>query len=287
MRKLFSVIKSEVRVYSPNSQAGWGLYVWREMLDEIIHSRELTWRLFLRDFSARYRQSIFGVLWVLILPLITVITFVFLNRSGIINVSNISVPYPVFVLIGLTIWQVFASGLIMYSNAIVLGGSMIVKINFPKETLVIAAMGQVLVELVVRLILLAIVMVMFQVNPKWTVIFFPFTLLPLLMITLGLGFFLSLLNVLFRDVANMVPVATTLLMFLTPVIYPVPNTGTIATLMSLNPLTGLVTASKDMVITGYLSDPIGFIWTTVLSVVFFLFAWRVFHLAEFKMAEVI
>lgn len=278
-------MSTEERIYTPNQTAGWGPSVWREMVGELVRSRELAWQLFMRDFSARYRQSVLGVLWALILPLIAVGTFVFLNRSGLLNVGDTGVPYPVYALLGLTIWQVFSGGLTISSNAIVAGGSMVVKINFPKETLVIAAMGQVIFELLVRLVLLAIVMAIFQVTPKWTVVFFPFTLLPLLMLTLGLGFFLSLVNVLLRDVPNVVTLATTFLMFLTPVVYPVPETGPLAALMAVNPLAGLVRASRDMVFTGYLTDPVGFAWASALAVVFFLFAWRVFHLVEPRMAE--
>lgn len=278
-------MSTEERIYTPNQTAGWGPSVWREMVGELVRSRELARQLFMRDFSARYRQSVLGVLWALILPLIAVGTFVFLNRSGLLNVGDTGVPYPVYALLGLTIWQVFSGGLTISSNAIVAGGSMVVKINFPKETLVIAAMGQVIFELLVRLVLLAIVMAILQVTPKWTVVFFPFTLLPLLMLTLGLGFFLSLVNVLLRDVPNVVTLATTFLMFLTPVVYPVPETGPLAALMAVNPLAGLVRASRDMVFTGYLTDPVGFAWASALAVVFFLFAWRVFHLVEPRMAE--
>jgi len=275
----------EERIYMPNQGADWGPSVWREMLSELIRSRELTWRLFMRDFSARYRQSVLGVLWALILPLMGVGTFVFLNRSGLLNVGDTNVPYPVYALLGLTVWQVFTGGLTVCSNAIVAGGSMVVKINFPKETLVIAAMGQVIFEVLVRLVLLAIVMVIFRVTPKWTVVFFPFTLLPLIVLTLGLGFFLSLLAGLLRDVANVITLATTFLMFLTPVVYPVPETGPFVALMAVNPLAWLVTASRDMVFTGYLTDPVGFAWASALAVFFFLFAWRVFHLVEPRMAE--
>jgi lipopolysaccharide transport system permease protein len=239
----------------------------------------------MRDFTARYRQSVLGVLWALIPPVVAALTFVFLNRSGLLNVGDTGVPYPIYALLGLTIWQVFASSLGVCSNAVAAGGSLVVKINFPKETLVVAAMGQVIFDFLVRVVLLAIVMVVFQVPPKWTVVFFPFTLLPLLMFAVGLGLFLSPVNVLFRDVANMVSLATTFLMFVTPVVYPAPYKGLLATLMVVNPLAGLVTASRDVVFTGYLTDAVGFTWASALAVIFFLFAWRVFHLVEPRMAE--
>jgi len=78
---------------------------------------------------------------------------------------------------------------------------------------------------------------------------------------------------------------TTFLMFLTPVVYPVPDTGSLAAVMAANPLTGLITASRDMVFTGHLTDLAGFSWWSTLAVAFFLFSWRVFHLVEPRIAE--
>jgi lipopolysaccharide transport system permease protein len=272
-------------VYTPNYSSGWGLHVWQEMIREAIRSRELIWRLFIRDFSARYRQTVLGAAWAVIPPIIAVGTFVLLSRSGILNVGVTVIPYPVYALMGLTIWQLFAGGVIACSNAIVTGGSMVIKINFPKETLVIAAIGQATFELIVRAILLAIVMTIFRIAPMWTIVFFPFTLLPLLIFTLGLGFFFGLVNVMVRDVGNVVGMATSFLMFLTPVLYPAPQDGLLAMLMRVNPLAGLVTASRDMVFTGYLTDAFGFAWAAALALFFFFFAWRLFHLVEPRMAE--
>ena len=278
-------MKTHEHLYTPRPNAGWGLGVWREMIMEAFESRELAWRLFIRDFSARYRQSALGVLWAVILPMIAVGTFVLLNSSGLLNVGETSVPYPVYALLGLTIWWLFAEGLVTASNSIVKGGSMVVKINFPKETLIFAATGEAVFGLLVRVVLLAVVLVIFQVAPKWTVVFFPFTLVPLLLLTVGLGFILSLLAVVVRDVANIVVLLTSFLMLLTPVVYPPPESGLLAVIMALNPLTGLVTAVRDMVFTGYLTDPFAFAWASVLAVAIFFFGWRAFHLGESRMAE--
>ncbi|MFX0198935.1 MAG: ABC transporter permease [Candidatus Hodarchaeota archaeon] len=280
-------MNTDERVYTSKHAAGWGLSVWREMVNEAVSSRELTWRLFMRDFSVRYRQMILGVVWTLITPLISMATFVVLNRSGLLKVGDIGVPYPIFVLLGLTVWQLFAGGLSVASNAVVAGGSMVVKINFPKETLVLAAMGQVIFEFLVRLAMLAILMAVFHVVPKWTAVFFPVMLLPIFIFVLGLGLFLSLSNVLFRDVSKVVGSSTTLLLFFTPVLYNPPESGLMATIMRINPLSWLVTAPRDIIIKGYLTDSTGFIWSAGLALVMFFVAWRIFHLVEYKMAEVI
>lgn len=281
------MINLEERIYTPDQGRGRPFGIWQDMVAEALRSRELAWRLFVRDFSARYKQSALGVLWALLIPIIGSATFIFLNSTGVLNVGDVGVPYAVYALLSLTLWQVFSNGLIVCSNAIVAGGNMIVKINFPKETLVVAAMGQVLFELFVRLVLVVVVMIATQTPFQWTTLLFPLVLLPLLLFTVGLGFLLSLLNVIFRDVANVVTLAATFLMFLTPVVYPAPESGLLATVMALNPLSGLIAAPRDLLLRGYLGDPAGFAWSAILSVILFFVAWRVFHLVEYKMAEAV
>ena len=281
------VKKSQEFIYTSEQNTGWGLSVWKEMLFELIRSRELIWRLFIRDFSVRYRQTLLGVVWVLVLPLITVATFMLLNRAGLLKVGETGVPYPVFALLGLTVWQIFANGLSVCSNAVISSGSVIIKINFPKETLVISALGQVIIELLVRLLMLGIILVFYGVTPRWTVVLFPLSLLPLLMLTLGIGFFLALVNVVFRDIGNLIAPVLQLLMFLTPVVYQIPEAGILAKLMKANPLTPMIVTPRELFFTGYVTDPVGFFVGGLMAAVFFLLSWRIFHMMEFKMAEVV
>lgn len=279
--------KATIQVYQPGQHLGWGPAVWREMVRELAASRELTWRLLLRDFAVRYKQSVLGVFWAVIMPLVMVGVFVLLNRSGIVNLGQTGLPYPAYALLGLTIWQIFAGGLVAATNAIVQGGAMVVKINFPKETLILAALGQTAVETLVRLGLLTAVFAYYRLVPAWTAVLFPLCLLPLILLTVGLGLLLSLLNALFRDVANLVTLLTTFLLFLTPVMYPVPQSGFFAGFTRYNPLAALVTGARDMVVTGFLTEPVRFVQASVLGIMVFLLCWRIFHLAETRIAKVI
>ncbi|MBI5404055.1 MAG: ABC transporter permease [Ignavibacteriae bacterium] len=278
--------KDKIIVYSPDRLIKIGfLNLWKEMFSSLFQSRELIWRLFLRDFSAKYRQSLLGVLWAIINPIITVGVFIFLNRAGILNIGETSVPYPVFALIGISIYGIFSTGLSASSNCIIGAGPMVVKINFPKISLVIAAVGQSIVEFLVRLVLIMVIFIIFGVVPKWTAIFLPFTLLPVVLITLGIGFILSLLGGIFRDIVYGVPLLTTLLLFLVPALYPAPSSGMLATLNKWNPLSHLVTGCRDLLISGALSNPSGFLVASILSIIIFLVSWRIFFLSESRIAE--
>jgi lipopolysaccharide transport system permease protein len=274
-----------VRVYSPDTVARGGWDVLREMIGEQIANRELTWRLFVRDLSAKYKQSILGLLWAFLSPVATVAVFVLLNQSGVLGIGRTSIPYPAYALLGITIWQLFATGLALGAGSIVAGGSMVIKINFPKECLVVAAVGQSLFEFLIQLVLLAIVFVWYQIVPPWQTIFLPFVLLPLLALTLGLGLLLSLLNVVIRDVEKSLGILTTLLLLLTPVMYPTPSQGLLAQISYWNPLLPLIVGSRDLIITGKLPLSIPYLLASLFSFAFLMVAWWLFHLAEKRIAE--
>jgi lipopolysaccharide transport system permease protein len=257
----------------------------REMAISLVQSRELIWRLFVRDFSAKYRQSLLGILWVLLNPIVTVGIFVFLNRAGILNIGETSLPYSVFALIGLSIYGIFSTGLTACSNSIIGAGTMVVKINFPKISLVIASMGQSLVDFLVRLALVIILFIIYGITPQWTFLIFPFTVLPLVLLTLGLGLILSLLAGVFRDVIHLVSFFTTLFLFMMPVLYPAPQAGIFAALNAWNPLAHLIIGCRDFLVSGSFSDPHSFLWASVFSIFLFLISWRIFFISESRIAE--
>lgn len=278
--------KKQMKLYQSDAQIKRGQFVvWREMFGELISSRELIWRLFVRDFLAKYKQAVLGMTWALIMPLAMVGTFVFLNRAGVINIDKTDVPYPVFALLGLSIWQLFATGVIACSNSILKGGSMVVKINFAKESLVIASLAQAFFDFLVRIGLLIVVFAIYKVVPAWTTLLLPFALIPLLLFTLGLGLLLSLLTVLMRDIPNIVTLTTTFLLFLTPILYPTPKGGLFAALNKYNPLSPLIIEARNLVIMGQIAEPFKFMMVSLFCLFFFLLAWRVFHLVEPRMAE--
>jgi len=273
-------------VYCPDRVLTLGfLPIWREIFSQLRQSRELIWRFFLRDFRAKYRQSFLGLTWAVLNPLITVGVFVFLNKSGIFNLAKSDIPYPAFALVGLTVWALFSTGLTACSNSIISAGSMISKINFPKSSLVIASMGQALVEFTVRICLTIIVFIIFKVTPAWTVIFFPLAAIPIFLLTLGLGFFLALLNGVFRDTANIAILLTTFLLFMLPILYPAPETGWLALVNHWNPLAHLVITCRELVFTGSISNPAGFLISSFFALFVFLLFWRFFHIVEPKIAE--
>lgn len=255
------------------------------MFGEVASSKWLTWQLFKRNFNALYRQSLLGIAWVLIAPLISVGTFIFLNASGIINVGDISVPYPLFAMAGIALWSLFSMGLTLSSNALVGASSMITKINFTREPLVISAIFQGIVPSLIQIVVVFVLFAWYQVMPPLTVLLAPLAAIPLLVLTLGLGFLLSLINAVMRDVGNVISIVVTFLLFLTPVLYAKPVSGISAVVSRYNPLYYLVAVPRDLVTSGGTAEWQGYLYSTLFSIVVLFIGWLAFHLTETRIAE--
>lgn len=260
-------------------------FIVKEIFYELNKNKWLTYQLFKRDFSAMYKQSLIGILWAFIIPLISVVTFIVLNRAGVFVIGRINIPYPVYAVSGIAFWQLFATGLVAGTNSLVKAGSMIVKINFSKKSLVLASYGQAIIPFIVQILLLCILFVVYRIVPDIRVLLIPLMIIPIILFTLGLSFIFSLLNAVLRDIGNIFSVFITFLMFLTPVLYVRPDTGILAKVTQWNILYYLVSVPRDIVITGSTNHLWGFFAATIVSVITFVVCLIVFHVTEVRIAE--
>ena len=258
----------------------------RLMWRELVSARELIWRLFLRDFSAKYRQSALGVVWALLMPLVMVGMFVGMNRSGILTIQDVGIPYALYAIIGLTIWSVFTVGLTACTSALITAGPMVIKINFPKIALILAASGQGVVELLIRMVLIALAFLYFGVGPSWGGLFIGLIcLIPIYLLMTGIGFVLSLAAGVLRDIVNVLNLALMGVMLLTPILYPITGDSLLARANAWNPFNYLVNVPRDFIVKGDTEFMSEFIWVTLLSVTVFYMGWKLFYLAQTKIAE--
>lgn len=252
---------------------------------EMMNNRWLILQLFKRDLLSTYKQSFIGAFWVLLLPLFSVLTFIALNRSGIFAVGRMNVPYPLFAVQGLAFWQTFSTGLLAASFSLVKAGSMVVKINFSKKSLVIASAGQSLIPFAVLTVLSLGLCLLYHHPPRFWILALPILILPLLLLMLGLGLIFALLNGIMRDIGNVLSVLMTFLLFLTPILYPLPARGGIARITRFNPLHYLVSLPRDLILVGRSALWAGYGWSALFSLVLFFLCLIVFHLAEARVAE--
>ena len=282
---MLSMEKTQQAIYTPKSHLGFGWRLWKEMFIELIHSRSLIWRLFLRDLSAMYRQSLLGYVWAIMPAILTVITFTYLNNSGTLPIGKTSMPYPVFVLLGMTVWLLFSHGLIKTAGSLVNARAIITQINFSRETLVVAAFGEEIFNFLIRIILFVVLFWWYKILPAGTVFLIPLILLPLALMTVGLGFILALANGVFRDIANSLAMIMTFAMFLTPVVYPPPTHGMKVLINYVNPVSPFIIATRDLTMYGSLSQPMSLLWASIFGIVIFFCCWRIFHLAMWRIVE--
>jgi lipopolysaccharide transport system permease protein len=267
------------KVYTPDSMGRRGWHIWGTMLREFVDSRELIWRLFLRDISARYRQSVLGYLWAVLPSVVTVTVFAALTQSQTIPIGETPLPYVAYALWNISFWQFFAGCLNACTNSLVSAGSLVSRVNFPKEVLVVAAIGQPLLDFVIRLLLVMLVFFWYEVPFKAQTLFLPLVVLPAILLATGLGFVSSITHLVLRDVGSMLGMGLTFAIFLAPILYPPPTTWPLSLINVLNPFSPLLIASQDLIAYGSLSMPRTFLLYSVFSVLGFLSGWRLFRLA--------
>ena len=188
-------------------------------LGELWEYRELLLFFVWRDIKVRYKQTVLGVLWAVIQPFFTMVIFsLFFGRLAQVPSDNL--PYPIFSFAALVPWTFFANALTQASNSLVVGASMIKKIYFPRLTMPLATVLAGIVDFILAFIVLMGMMVYFGLTPTVNAFWLPLFLLLALITSLGVGFWLSAMNVQFRDVRYIVPFLTQAWLFATPIAYP-------------------------------------------------------------------
>lgn len=268
-----------VTVYTPVSPFAEPRRLIRDIRRDFSASTNLAWRLFLRNLNSRYRQTLLGYVWAFVPPIMTTAVFVYLQRSGYFSVGSVQVPYVVFVLAGLVLWQVFADALIAPLRMVQQSIAMLSKVNFPREALILAGMGEVLFSFVVRALLLGAVMVVYGVTSGWTIVASIAGVAALAGFGLALGLLLTPLALLYHDVGQGLPFVLQLWMFLTPVIYPAPQSSSGLWLMLLNPTAPLLDTTRAWLF-GSTPQFLGLCYLScAVAVLAFVAGWLVYRLA--------
>ncbi len=277
---------NEINTYEPDNSIKKGyISLWQEILRESKYNKWLTLQLFKRDFFAIYKQSLVGVFWAFIVPLVSIGTFIILNRSGIFEFGEIEVPYPIYAILGMAFWQLFSTGLLTSSNSLVKAGSMLVKINFSKKSLVYASAGQSLIPFIVQMVLVGILFLFYHISPSIKILFFPLFMIPIILFTLGFGFISALFNSVVRDISTALSVFMTFLLFLTPVLYAKPKIGILTPITKFNPLYYLISMPRELILKGTIVEWKGYLISTAISFIVFMLGLVVFHLTETRITE--
>jgi lipopolysaccharide transport system permease protein len=209
-------------------------------LNELWRYRELLYFLAWREVRVRYKQTALGAAWAIIQPLFTMLVFsLFFGRLA--KMPSDGIPYPLFSLAALIPWTFFANGLTQSSNSLVTNANLISKVYFPRLAMPISAVASGAVDFGISFALLLGMMAFYRIMPSTHILFLPIFILLAFVSSLGIGLWLSALNVQYRDVRYTVPFLAQFWMFATPIAYPSSLLHEPwRTLYGLNPMVGVV-----------------------------------------------
>ena len=260
---------------------------WVDVFD-LWHYRDLFTEFAGKDIKLRYKQTVLGALWAVLQPFLMMVVFT-LVFSRIAGLPSQGIPYPVFNYAALLPWTLCSQGVIRASESLVGNMLLLTKVYFPRLVLPTSAVAGCLIDFLLASIVLAGLMAYYRVVPNGAyVLLLPVFLVLVLVTTLGVGLWLSALNALYRDVRYVVPFATQLWLFATPVVYPASSLpASLRIWYPLNPMVGAVEGFRWSL----LGTPAPTLWTMVAStgmaVIILLTGLMYFRVVEQKVADVI
>jgi lipopolysaccharide transport system permease protein len=268
-----------VTIYTPESQLANPRKLLHDMFRELAAGRELAWRLAVRDLSAQYRQTLLGFLWALILPLANTLVWIFLSRSGVVAVADTALPYPVYVFVGTMLWAIFMDAVNAPLQGTIAAKSMLAKINFPREAIIISGIYQTLFNSGIKLLLVLVAIALLGIMPGWDGLLIPFGVLSLIFVGTAVGILITPVGLLYGDVGKAIPLLMQFLMYVTPVVFPIPKAGVAATVFALNPLTPVLQTARDW-LTGLAPEHLtGFLFVNLAAFLLLFVVWIVYRLA--------
>jgi len=266
-------------VYTPESSLASPGEMLHDMLRDLLSSRELAWRLAVRDISAQYRQAYLGILWAFILPLATTLVWVFLNGTGIVKVGETLLPFPVYVFTGSMLWAILVDAMNAPLQKATAAKAMLAKLNFPREGLIVSGIYQTLFNAGIKIGLLLAVLPFLGVGLGWNLLLFPAGLASLILVGTAVGLLLTPIGLLYTDIGKGLPLLLQFLMYLTPVVFPMPKDGFAAIVFTVNPLSPIILTARDW-ITGMPAEHlVGFVLVNLLALLLLVVAWIAFRLA--------
>jgi lipopolysaccharide transport system permease protein len=243
-------------------------------------NRDIAWTLALREIQIRYKQSLIGIAWAVMQPL--VMTLIFTLIFGLlVKIPTDGVPYPVFVLSGLLFWQYFSKVVSDSSGSLVKNEGIITKVFFPRLLLPLVPALSAAVDLGIALVILLLLMLVYGVKPTPYVILLPLVLLFTGLLGYGIGLMLSPINAIYRDIGIALPFFVQIGMYLTPVIYPVSFVpDSYKWLFVFNPVATLLDTARATLLGSAFPSLMAFSILCLWTVFIFVLGFRIFRKLE-------
>ena len=276
-----------VTIYTPNERQGGLLWGVEQAKDDILGARYVIWRLFLRDFTAQFKQKLLGYIWALLGPLLGILNFLFLYFTGVLQPGQGGMPYTLYVLLGSSIWSCLPGALGAVSGGLQAQADLIMRTRIPKIALAVSSLAGLCYSTLIGLITIIMVFFLYGIVPSWYIVLYPLLILPLLLLGVAIGLVLAVLGVIARDLTQLTMQGLALAMYITPIIY-LPDTISnpfVKKLIEWNPLTYLVDVPRSLLFYGTAENIISYCWISLGVLVCVILGLRVFYLLEDLVAE--
>ncbi len=255
---------------------------------DIWHYRELFYFLAWRDILVRYKQTVIGIAWSLIRPLLTMIVFTIIFGK-LAKLPSEGVPYPILVFAAMLPWQFFSNSLSESSNSLIANANLLSKIYFPRIIMPTSSVIVGLVDFLISFVILALLMIWYKFIPDWRIVTLPLFLVLALFSSLGFGLWIAALNVKYRDFRYIVPFIIQFGLYISPVGFSssiIP--GNWRLLYSINPMVGVIDGFRWAILGQNVQIywP-GFFLSIGLTILVFLYGLRYFRMTERTFADVI
>ena len=259
----------ETRVYQKERTINFSKLL-KESLRDLFGSRFLARQLAERDIKAMYRQSYLGIIWAFIMPLATAAVWIFLNSSGTVRLSATGVPYPVYAFSGTLIWSIIVASINSPMQSTQAAKGILTKINFPKEGLILSGIYKLLFDTFIKIVILVLFVLIYGVGLQWSLLLFPVAILGAIIFGTTVGLFLTPLGLLYKDIGKIITFGMQFLMYVTPVVYAIPKTGIMKTIMTWNPITPILLTARDLVV-GFTPEYLNYFLVVLAICIPFLF----------------
>ena len=264
-----------------------------------IQFRELIWALAWKNIIVRYKQAYLGLGWAILRPVALMLMFSLVR--AFVQIDSGAIPYPILTFAALMPWMLFQDATSEGVSSVVQNATLIRKIYFPREVFPITAVFTKLIEFAISILILAGLMVYYKVAPSIHIFWVPLLVLYVILVALSLCFIGAAVNVYFRDVSNAMPIALSLLMYASPVIYPLSlvkrklleehiagdRSGLLYTLYTANPLAGIIDSFQRVVLLGLPPDFTSLVPGVVVTLVALPVSYLIFKNAEAYFADII
>lgn len=264
-------------IYTSYSQLGSPRIFLNELGEDLRKIKDLGWRLFVTNLRSQYRQSWLSYLWLLFPPILTMFIWFYLSKANILNSNVAENIYPLYVLSGIFIWQIFVECLNCPIQQLTASKWILSKVKVPHEAFIIAGLGGIIFNSIIRLTILAIALLFFGMPLKFTLFLVPFGIILVGFLGLAIGLAITPLGMLYSDIQNGLNLIVSLWFFITPIIYA--ESG-IWWINKFNPVAPLLITARNWILTDKIIPERGFFLITFFSIVLLIFGWLFYRLAK-------